>query len=118
MTEDARSRVRAFLAEGERRPPDLADVLRRLRGCETALREKGVSALWLFGSVARGEATPESDVDVAAEFSPGAEPSLFGLTHVKDDIETALGHRVDFGLRAALTPDAAASAERDFIRVF
>jgi predicted nucleotidyltransferase len=52
-----------------------------------------------------------------AEFSSGASPSLFDLTRLSDEIETILRHCVDFGLRQALRPSAAASAERDFIRI-
>lgn len=50
------SLIERFLAEAERRPPELGDVLRRLREHETRLRSRGISALWVFGSVARGEA--------------------------------------------------------------
>ncbi len=107
-----------FLQDAERRPPELGDVMRRLRSLEAPLRASGVSALWIFGSVARGDATPESDVDLVADFSPEASPSLFDLTRLSDEIETVLGHRVDFGLRRALRPDAAASAGRDLIRIF
>jgi predicted nucleotidyltransferase len=54
---------------------------------------------------------------LVAEFSSGASPSLFDLTRLSDEIETILRHCVDFGLRQALRPSAAASAERDFIRI-
>src|SRR5580698_1095577 len=64
--------IEDFLHEAERRPPDLADILRRLREQEAALRREGVADLWVFGSVARGEAGPDSDVDIAVAFAPEA----------------------------------------------
>ena len=52
------SLIDRFLEDVERRPPELADVLRRLRALEQPLRNKGVANLWVFGSVARGDARP------------------------------------------------------------
>ena len=49
-----RGLVEQFLAEIERRPPALADVLRQLRSIQGALKSRGVASLWVFGSVARG----------------------------------------------------------------
>ena len=81
-----------FLEEADRKPPQLADVVRNLRELEPKLRERGVAALWVFGSVARGEAGPESDVDLLFEFILGGEHSLFEVQRIKDEIQTALGH--------------------------
>ncbi len=60
-----------------------------------ACREFKVKRLDLFGSLARGEATAESDVDLLVEFEePDLQPSkrFFGLLH---DLEDALGCEVD-----------------------
>ena len=54
-----------------------ADVLRTLRAEQQNLRERfGVESLALFGSVARDEAGPDSDVDVLVEFEPGKVAGL------------------------------------------
>ena len=45
--------------------PDRQDVLERLRAIEPQLRPLGMKELWLFGSVARGDADFDSDVDLA-----------------------------------------------------
>jgi predicted nucleotidyltransferase len=110
--------IERFLEEAERRPPELGDVLRRLRAVETSLRGRGIVALWVFGSVARGDAHPGSDVDLAIDFMPDAKPSLFEIVRIKEDVETALGCSVDIGERSALTERVAADAERDLVRVF
>jgi predicted nucleotidyltransferase len=47
----------------------------------------------LFGSVARGEEDPASDLDFLVEFEPGS--SLFDLLHLQDDLEALFGRRVD-----------------------
>jgi predicted nucleotidyltransferase len=110
--------IERFLEEAERRPPDLADVLRRLRSIEPSLRSRGVASLWVFGSVARGEARPDSDVDLTLEFAPDANPSLFEIGRIKEEAETVLGRPVDIGERSAMTRRVAAAAERDLVQVF
>ena len=47
----------------------------------------------VFGSVARGEETPTSDIDFLVEFEPGS--SLFDLLHISEELEALLGVRVD-----------------------
>ncbi len=110
--------VQRFLTEAGQRPPELSDVQHRLRGIEGALRAEGVRALWVFGSVARGDAGPASDVDLAVEFDPGRGESLFALVHLKAEIEQALGRAVDIGERSAMRPRIAAAADREMVRVF
>ncbi len=47
----------------------------------------------LFGSVARGDERPDSDIDLLVEFAEGA--SLFDLLHASDELESLLGRPVD-----------------------
>ena len=63
----------------------------RLRKAELAHRY-GVSRLALFGSFARNEAGPGSDIDVVVEL---AEPDLFALVHIKEALEAGFGRPVD-----------------------
>ncbi len=53
----------------------------------------------VFGSVARGDETPGSDIDLLVELEPGTRP--FAILALGADLEDALGVRVDVG-----TPDA------------
>lgn len=55
-----------------------ADVIAKLKSVEPALREHGVAALYLFGSYARDEARPESDIDVFVE---PANEEFYGLNN-------------------------------------
>ena len=74
-------------------------VSARLREHRADLERLGVKSLALFGSVARGEACQDSDVDLLVEFSRPV--GLFHFMEVKEFLEEVLGRRVDL-----VTPDA------------
>src|ERR1700676_3403119 len=81
-----------------------ADVLRILRRERENLRERyGVESLAQFGSVARDEAGPDSDVDLLVEF--GRPITLFDLVAVQQYLEACLGVRwVDLVPRDSVYP--------------
>jgi hypothetical protein len=54
-------------------------VIATLRAHAAELRAAGVRTLSLFGSVARGDAGPDSDIDLLAEFDPAARMDLIRL---------------------------------------
>jgi uncharacterized protein len=90
-------------------------VLKLLRTHSTELRQRGVKSLSLFGSVARGEARPESDVDLLIELEP---PLTFDhYIQVKFFIEDLLERPVDLVMPETLKPRARLSAEREAILV-
>lgn len=68
----------------------------------------GVSSLSLFGSVARGEAGPGSDVDILVEFDKPV--GLFAFARIRRHLMTLLGRRVDL-----VTPDALHSPMKEAI---
>lgn len=75
------------------------DVLERLgvsqqELAELATRHKLVR-IEVFGSAARGELRPDSDVDVMITFSPDARPSLYTLVDIKDELSARFGREVD-----------------------
>lgn len=74
-------------------------VLRILKSNRDNLRTYGVESVALFGSVARGEAGPDSDVDLLVVMQQGT--TLFGLARVKHHLEDLLDRPVDL-----VTPDA------------
>jgi hypothetical protein len=79
------------------------EVLRILRERQNELREQyGVQSLSLFGSVARDEARPGSDVDLLVEFNRPV--GLFGLFALQDHLEALLGCKVDLGTPRSLKP--------------
>ena len=70
-----------------------ADFLRLLQNYRTAAASKyGIRRIGIFGSVARGEQTANSDVDIVVDL---VKPRLFYLVHIKDDLQTLFGCPVD-----------------------
>ena len=49
---------------------------------------------WLFGSFARGEETPESDVDILVEYDKDARISLLTISHMMGELEKSTGRKV------------------------
>ncbi len=67
-------------------------ALKVLREHKRGFEERyGVTRIGIFGSVARDEATDDSDVDVVVEMAP----DLFGRVSLKEELETILGAKVD-----------------------
>lgn len=64
----------------------------------------GVSELSLFGSAARGEMRPDSDVDFLVDFLPDARPGLLGVSAMIREFTALLGRRVDLAVKPALKP--------------
>jgi predicted nucleotidyltransferase len=79
------------------------DVEQRLRTAEREIRALGVARLALFGSVLRGSARPESDVDLLVQFAPGAK-TFDRFVALCDLLEERLGHRVDVVTTESLSP--------------
>lgn len=94
------------------------EVIERLRAHELELREKGVKSLTLFGSVARGEASP-NDVDLAAEFDRSKKRvTLLTMSSLQRRLTELVGAPVDLSEKAALHQLVLESAERDSVLVF
>ena len=68
---------------------------------------------WLFGSFARGEETPESDVDILVEYDKDARISLLTISHMMGELEKSTGRKVDLIEGGCLLPFAVESANRD-----
>ena len=67
---------------------------------------------WLFGSFARGEATPQSDVDLLVQLDY-SKLDGFGFFGMWGDLERLLGRQVDLVTEAGLAPYTRESVERD-----
>ena len=89
----------------------------RLRAHEDGLRRLGVEQLFLFGSTARDEAGPRSDVDLFFDHPEGSL-GLFELMTVKEEAARILGRRVDITTRRGLHPALRPAIEASAVRVF
>jgi uncharacterized protein len=96
------------------------DVIARLKETEPALRAFGVAALYLFGSHARDESGPDSDVDVFIDVPPSIAFGLRPYMGVFRVLEDAFDHKAEIGYstRDALSPYIRADVERDALRIF
>jgi predicted nucleotidyltransferase len=99
------------LAEHER-------VLRLIRAHEAELRALGVARLWLFGSLARGEARPDSDVDVLIDIVSGRKFSLLDLAEVRLALCDLLGREAGVVIREDLRPRFRDRIADDLVEAF
>jgi predicted nucleotidyltransferase len=94
------------------------EVLTILRRHAPALRARGVRHAALFGSVARGEARPDSDIDILIEFDPRARVTIYDYVRLKSDIAGLFQETVDVIDRDALKPYLFEPAVRDAVYAF
>ena len=81
-------------------------------------RRHGVVRLALFGSAARAEMTPTSDVDVLIEMKPASRAGLFDQVRMAAELAGLFGRRVDLVTRAGLRPRVRATVDREAIVLF
>jgi len=84
--------------------PKKSEVVATLKALEPELRERGVASAALFGSVVRGQARSDSDVDVLIGIDPAMAFDLLDLVGVKNLLADRLGRPVDVVEREALKP--------------
>jgi predicted nucleotidyltransferase len=93
---------------------DLAErVIATLRAHEPELRKAGIRRLSLFGSIARGDVAPDSDVDLAAELDPDARIGLVALSALERRLGELLGRKVDLLAEPVEKARLRAAIERD-----
>jgi uncharacterized protein len=94
------------------------DVIAILRRHESALRARGIRHAAVFGSIARGDNRPDSDVDILVEFEPGAEGSICEYMRLKDYVAGLFERPVDVIDRDAHKPHLRAPSARDAVYAF
>ena len=94
----------------------------RLQGCKNARFDSIFFIIflkaWIFGSYARGEETPESDVDILVEFDKDARVSLMKHAGMIVDLEQKLNRPIDLVVNGTLLPFARKSADQDKILIY
>ena len=94
------------------------EILARFRENEKALRARGVSHAALFGSRARGDNRPDSDIDIMIEIDPEALMGVWGYSGLKEYISTLFDGPVDLVDREALKSHIAPAVTADTIYAF
>lgn len=95
-----------------------AEALSALAVHEAELRAMGATTLALYGSTARDEARPGSDVDVLIDVDHAARFNAFDLMSIKLFLEDTLSAPVDITVRDGLHPRLKQRIERSAVRVF
>jgi predicted nucleotidyltransferase len=96
----------------------LAAVREQLVAEAPELRRRGVRHLSVFGSVARGNDRPDSDLDVAVEIEPDRSFSLIRMEETRLFLEDALNRRVDLGEVDSFRAQVRAAFERERVAIF
>ncbi|MBI4903212.1 MAG: nucleotidyltransferase family protein [Acidobacteria bacterium] len=94
------------------------EVITILRDHEGELRAAGVVRLSLFGSTARGDRRPESDVDLLAAFDNKRRLSLLDVIHIQNQIADLLGAPVDLLEEGTLKPRVQNSIDAEAVLAF
>ena len=94
------------------------EALKKLRPFADALKARGATSLYLFGSAARNEAGSKSDLDLFLDYDPKGKFNALDLVAAKRLLQRGLGIKVDLTTRAGLHPLLRKKIEAEATRVF
>jgi len=83
-----------------------------------AIKGMGATSLYLFGSAARDDAQPDSDLDLFIDCDPARRFSLIDLVGIKQFLEGKMSTEIDITTRDSLHPMLKAEIEQSAVRVF
>jgi hypothetical protein len=93
-------------------------VIETLRRHEPELRAAGIVYLRLFGSVARGEESAESDVDLMADLDRSRRLTLYDMAGLENRLSDLLGTKVDLSPAGSMKEQVRARASREAVHAF
>ncbi len=94
------------------------EVLARLCAHEAEIRGFGATALYMFGSAARGQLQADSDVDLFVEYRRDGSFDFVKLCRLEEFLSALLSRAVDLGTRDGLHPILRDEIERSSVKVF
>ena len=94
------------------------EAVRMLKQHESELRARGVTRLALFGSLARGEAGPDSDVDVVVDIDDGRKFSIIDHSSPRVLLRDIIGKETDVVVRSRLRPGFREGIANESLTVF
>jgi hypothetical protein len=97
---------------------DKGSVLRTLRLHEPELRAAGILHLRLFGSVARGESSAQSDVDLMADLDQSKRLTLVTMVRLENRLSDLLGGKVDLSRAGSMKERVRARALQEAVHAF
>lgn len=99
-------------------PPSRDDVIQQLKALRPELQERGIGHLYLFGSVASGEAEEGSDIDLFFDYRDDRGLSIFKQINTRHLLEDLFRCEVDLIPRTSLLPSRRAPIEQSSVQVF
>lgn len=93
-------------------------IIARLAARADAIRAKGATGLFIYGSRARNAGRSDSDLDVFVDYDATRAFSLIDLAAVKHAIEDETGLAVDITTRDSLNPKLKSRIEAEALRVY
>jgi predicted nucleotidyltransferase len=94
------------------------EAVAKLKDYADAIKARGATSLYLFGSAVRDEAKADSDLDLFIDYDPQKKFSLVDLVGIKLYLEDSLGVPVDLATRDSLHPMLRENIEKSAVRVF
>lgn len=94
------------------------EAIEKLRTFAAALKERGATSLYLFGSTARNQATSKSDLDLFLDYDPHSKFNAFDLVAAKRLLQQGMGVEVDLTTRNGLHPLIRKKIESEATRIF
>ena len=79
---------------------------------------KPVKKAWVFGSFARGEETPDSDIDILVDYGKDRKPSLFTIAGIKIELEEIFNTKVDLVPEDCLYENIRPYVDKDKILIY
>jgi uncharacterized protein len=95
-----------------------AEAVKKLRTFAGALKARGATSLYLFGSTARNKAGAKSDLDLFIDYDPSSKLNAFDLVTSRRLLQEGLGVDVDLTTRKGLHPLIRKKVEAEAMRVF
>jgi uncharacterized protein len=93
------------------------EIIARIRKHADAIRAEGATSLYLFGSAAREDMGPTSDIDVFVDYDPESRFSLLNLSGIRLIVMDELNREVDITTRSSLRPPLRDKILADAVRV-
>ncbi|TIM19325.1 MAG: DNA polymerase III subunit beta [Mesorhizobium sp.] len=94
------------------------EVIKRLQRNADAIKGMGATSLYLFGSILRGDAGPDSELDLFIDYDPARRFSLIDLVGIKQFLEEKMSAEIDITTRDSLNPMLKADIEQSAVRIF
>ena len=100
------------------RPKEMTRAVEKTTAKQRSRTQHWASKAWLFGSVARGDNTPDSDIDICIDVPTDVTFSLFDLAEIQHQLQIIANKKVDVVMLGGLRPAMKARIEKEMILIY